>query len=378
MMNLALKSEKQIFSREILTGIKLSIELTTPIDDPRPIYIVGNFNNWRVDEERFRLKRIAQGRFSFHFPNDVALPEVLEYKYVRGGWDNQELDAFGNILQNRTVRNPNGILRDAVPRWKNYGLEFNPKYLPKKLIISDNFFSEELQNHRKITALLPYNYAYNLTRRYPVLYLHDGQNLFNEKSPFGNWEIDKKLAVLAEIGKGEIIVIAIDHTEKDRAEEFIVEPTRRFAQAKGRDYIRFVAQTVKPFIDTQLRTLTDRENTCLGGSSLGGLISIHAGLMYPEIFGKMMIFSPSFWVEQKIGFQNLPPIQNFPIKAYIYGGGEEGSNMLQNIEKFTNHIHNHGFDTSLLNIKTHLNPSGKHSEARWGEEFSAAVDWLFF
>ncbi len=377
-MNLALRSEKQNFSKEIITGIKLSVELTTPVDDPRPVYIVGNFNNWRVDEERFRMKRIAHGRFCFHFPTDVTLPEVLEYKYVRGGWENQELDEYGNMTQNRVLQTPYSIMRDVVARWKNYGLEFNPKYLPKKMVLDENFFSPELQNKRRLTALLPYNYATNTAKRYPVLYLHDGQNLFNEKSPYGNWGIDKKLAVLSEIGKGEIIVVAIDHTGSNRAEEFMIEPTRRFPNAKGRDYIHFVVQNVKPFVDNQLRTLVGRENTCLGGSSLGGLISIHAGLMYPDIFSKMMVFSPSLWVEQKMGFQNLPPVQNLSTKAYIYGGGEEGSNMLQNINKFTEHIQNNGYNMSLLNIKTHLDPKGKHSEERWGNEFSKAVNWLFY
>ena len=110
-MNLALRSEKQNFSKEIITGIKLSVELTTPVDDPRPVYIVGNFNNWRLDEERFRMKRIAHGRFSFHFPIDVTLPEVLEYKYVRGGWENQELDEYGNMTQNRVLQTPYSIMR---------------------------------------------------------------------------------------------------------------------------------------------------------------------------------------------------------------------------------------------------------------------------
>ncbi len=377
-MNLALRSEKHNFSKEIFTGIKLSVELTTPVDDPRPVFIVGNFNDWRVDEERYRMKRLAHGRFSFHFPNDTILPEVLEYKYVRGGWENQELDQFGNVVRNRVLNSTQGIMRDSVPRWKNYGLEFNPKYLPKKIVLSEGFHSESLQNKRRITALVPFNYATNTTQKYPVLYLNDGQNLFNEKSPYGNWGIDKKLAVLAEIGKGDIIVVAIDHAEKDRAQEFIVEPTRRFPIAKGRDYIQFITEHIKPFVDKQLRTLVNRENTCFGGSSLGGLIAVHAGLMFPEVFGKTMVFSPSFWVEQKMGFQNLPLVKHLPIKAYIYGGGEEGSNMFQNIKKFISHIQNHGYNTSLLTIKTHLDPYGKHTEERWGEEFALAVNWLFY
>ena len=377
-MNLALRSEKQNFSKEIITGIKLYVELTTPVDDPRPVYLVGNFNNWRVDEERFRMKRIAHGRFSFHFPTDVMLPEVLEYKYIRGGWENQELDEYGNMTQNRVLQTPYSIMRDVVVRWKNYGLEFNPKYLPKKMVLNEDFFSPELQNKRQITALLPYNYTIYTAKRYPVLYLHDGQNLFNEKSPYGNWGIDKKLAVLAEIGKGDIIVIAIDHAESNRAEEFVVNSTRRFPNARGKNYLDFIVQQVKPFVDKQLRTLVDRENTSLGGSSLGGLISIHAGVIYPEVFSKMMIFSPALWVEPKLVSQNLPPLQNFPLKVYMYGGGEEGSNMLLNINKLTDYIQKSDYIMPLINIKTHLDPKGKHTEERWGNEFSKAVNWLFY
>ena len=79
----------------------ITIELTTPVDDNRPVFIVGNFNNWSVDEQRFKLRRLSHGKFMFSFPKDMILPARLEYKYVRGGWENKELDDFGNTTENR-------------------------------------------------------------------------------------------------------------------------------------------------------------------------------------------------------------------------------------------------------------------------------------
>jgi predicted alpha/beta superfamily hydrolase len=357
----------------------LTIELTTPIDDRRPVYVVGNFNDWTTEQTRFKMTRVANGRFMLTFPSDIHLPHRLEYKYVRGGWENQELDTFGNATQNRVIENPQGFIRDFVVRWSNYGLTFSPSFLPKIQVVSPAFFSPELKKNRRVVALLPHNYDAQTEKRYPVLYLQDAQNLFDDKSPYGNWGIDKKLAVLAEQGMGDVIVIAVDHAGETRINEFL-PPTkdRQLGHSEGRKYVKFLSKTLKPHIDAQFRTLTDRLHTGIGGSSMGGLISIYAGLIYPETFGRLMIFSPSLWAVQNAPFAAIRFFKPIPTKIYAYAGGKEGATVVPNVKNFQKAIQSQGFDDTKIGFKLAVDPNGLHDEKRWGEEFPKAVEWLFF
>jgi predicted alpha/beta superfamily hydrolase len=364
----------------------LSLELTTPVDDIRPVYIVGNFNDWNVDDKRFLMRRVSRGKFVFTFPNDMLLPQTLHYKYVRGGWENKELDAFGNATTNRILENPEGAITDFVPRWNNYGLDYNPAFLPQKQLVSDAFDMPQLKKKRRVIALLPFDYDKNPQKRYPVIYLQDAQNLFNPRSPFGNWAIDKKLAVLAERGMGDIIVIAVDHGGSERVNEFLPplakqnggESPRSIGKPDGRKYVKFLATSLKAHIDATFRTLPERIHTGIGGSSMGGLISIYAGLMYPSVFGRLMVFSPSLWAMQNVQFDTIDFYQPQPTKIYAYAGEKEGSNMVPNVQRFHQSIQNRGYDSSGVNIKVTIDPQGLHTEKRWGEEFPKAMEWLFF
>ena len=357
----------------------LTLELTTPVDDRRPVYIVGNFNNWTVDESRFQMRRVSKGHFVFTFPKNLTLTQPVYYKYVRGGWENKELDAFGNSTENRVLKYLHGFVSDFVPRWSNYGLTFNPAFMPKIEIVDAAFFIPQLKKTRRVVALLPYDYHVQPEKRYPVLYLHDAQNLFDDKAPFGNWGIDKKLAILAEKGMGDIIIIAIDHGGAERVGEFLPPVNnRKLGKSTGRKYVRFIVQTLKKYIDGLFRTLPDRLHTGIGGSSMGGLITIYAALMYPSVFGRLMIFSPSLWAMQNVPFNTIHFLQPNPTKIYAYAGGMEGSSMLPNIEHFQQSLKNQGFDETKVQFKKSIDPHGLHNERRWGEEFPKAVEWLFF
>ncbi len=357
----------------------LTLELTTPIDDRRPVYVVGNFNNWITEQSRFKMQRVSAGKFIFTFPTDVPLPQRLEYKYVRGGWENKELDSFGNSTNNRVLAQPQGLVNDFVARWSNYGLTFTPSFLPKIQVVSDAFYSPELKKSRRVVALLPHDYATQTHKRYPVLYLQDAQNLFDDKAPFGNWAIDKKLAVLAEQGMGDVIIIAVDHGGVTRINEFL-PPTKntKLGASEGRKYVKFLAKTLKPYIDATFRTLTDRLHTGIGGSSMGGLVSIYGGLIHPEVFGRLMIFSPSLWAVQNAPFAAIRFFKPVPTKIYAYAGGNEEASVVPNIKNFQKTIQSQGFDNSKIGFKLAVDPYGLHNERRWGEEFPKAVEWLFF
>lgn len=352
-------------------------ELQTNVEEgDRAIYLAGNFNDWNSRDEQFKMNRIRPGHYELCVSLDDQLPAILEYKYLRGGWDEVELDQYGNEVGNRLVATEAGKVKDAVSRWKSSGHTYRKKYLPQIRIISEAFEIPQLIKTRRIAALLPYDY-YLSRKRYPVLYLQDGQNLFDDYAPFGSWGVDKKLAVMAERGTNEVIIIAIDHAEHERIEEFTPSYRTRLGVGQGKKYVSFLADTLKPYVDRHFRTLPQRENTGIGGSSMGGLISIYAGLMYPAVYSKLMIFSPSLWVAPNIHFHGIKFGEVNPTKVYLYGGGAEGANVIPNIQKLKAALEKQG-QGSNMQFELAIDPRGEHNEKRWGEEFPRAVEWLFY
>lgn len=355
----------------------LTFDLFTPDDDTRPVFLTGNFNNWITRDERFKMLKIKDGHYQYTL--EKLLPEhaPLEYKYVKGGWEAEELGHDGQPSTNRRMEVPRGKVSDVVPRWKQHAGWYDPQFYPDIQIVSKRFNAPQLRRRRRISVLLPWDYDASPERRYPVLYLQDGQNLFEDDAPFGTWGVDKQLAALAQQGKGEFIVVAIDHGGRERIKEFSPYDSQKWGAGLGRDYARFLAETLKPHIDKQFRTLPDREHTAIGGSSMGGLISIYAGLMFPDVFSKFMIFSPSLWVSPKLYFEPVHFSKIAYTKIYLYAGGKEGAAMVANANRFKENIERRGYDPAKLQFRLEVDPEGRHNEARWGQEFPKAAEWLF-
>lgn len=367
-----------IFTKEFnnsKTNTELHIILTTDEDDFRPIYITGNFNDWCTQDKLFMMERIGKNSYHYKFPHDFDYPSELLYKFTKGDWGDVEIDTEGNATENRSTIKHRGIQNEHVVRWKKNELSFKQNYLPQVLLISDEFEIPQLNKTRKIWALLPHDYDAT-NENYPVLYLHDAQNLFNEESQFGNWEIDKKLALMSEYKIGKIIVIAIEHAEEERIQEYNVGKTI-LGKGQGKKYIRFVTNTLKPFVDSNFRTKKEREYTGIGGSSMGGLVSVFCGLMHPEIYGKLMIFSPSLWVVPKLKIASEDMITE-DTKIYLYAGGDESETMIEHVNKFKNNMTASEFVKDKIRINMIINMEGKHNEKYWGEEFPKAIEWLFF
>ncbi|MFV8327015.1 alpha/beta hydrolase [Flavobacterium sp. ZS1P14] len=353
----------------------LHIILTTDEDDARPVYISGNFNTWRTQEKGFMMEKISIGLYHYKFRHDFDYPVELLYKFTKGDWSEVEIDSDGNRTENRSTRNHTGVQKEHVSRWRKNWLPFKQSFLPQVQLISDEFIIPQLSKTRKIWALLPHDYD-NSSESYPVMYLQDAQNLFNESAEFGNWEIDKKLAVMSEYKIGKIIIIAIEHAKEDRIKEYNVGKTV-LGKGQGKKYIRFVTDTLKPYVDRNFRTKKEREFTGIGGSSMGGLISIFSGLRNPEVYGKLMIFSPSLWVVPELKI-NAEKANSADTKMYLYAGGDESATMIEQVKKFQHDLISSEFVKNKSKINLSINRQGKHSETYWSDEFPKAVEWLFF
>jgi len=187
------------------------------------------------------------------------------------------------------------------------------------------------------------------------------------------------MAILSEQGMGDLIVVAIDHAETDRIAEFTPSQKTKLGVGDGKKYVKFLAKTLKPYIDSKFRTLTGPEHTGIGGSSMGGLISAYAGKVYPEIYSKWLIFSPSLWVAPELSYPAETFQYEFKRRVYLYAGGKESKNLLSLVEGLADSIQRSSRkEIQQTSLHFNIRPEGEHNEYFWGQEFCLAVEWLFF
>lgn len=248
---------------------------------------------------------------------------------------------------------------------------------PNIFTIEQDYEIPQLGVHRRISALLPHDYEES-ERTYPVLNLQDGQNLFNPNAPYGDWAIDKSLTQLAEAGLKDLIIIAIDHGEQERVYEYSPYENPLFGEGKGDAYLDFICETLIPYVNKKFRVKTGYENTGIGGSSMGGLISLYAGLRYPDVFGGMMVFSPSLWISPMIFNHAHDFDTNSKSALYLYAGGMESKNHIPNIKKLDTVLSPKYADAMYGRYKCSIYEKGQHGEYYWAHEFPKAIKWLYF
>ena len=236
-----------------------------------------------------------------------------------------------------------------------------------------------LDRQRTLRVYLPPAYG-DTGRRFQVLYMHDGQNLFDDATSYaGEWGVDESLDALAKSHGLEVIVVGIDNGQEQRMSELNPWPGLmfriRFGPAEGEKYMDFVVEVVKPWIDARYRTLPDRANTAIMGSSMGGLISDYAIHRYPQVFSKAGIFSPSYWVsDDAYEFAWQKPLPR-DARVALLAGGKEGGDTVEDLERMAAVLRGNGLGSDRLSVK--VLPDGEHNENFWRQEFPAAVAWLF-
>lgn len=236
-----------------------------------------------------------------------------------------------------------------------------------------------LNRQRQLRIYLPPGYAASSDKRYPVLYMHDGQNLFDAATGYaGEWRVDESLNALAGTNKLELIVVGIDNGQDKRMTELNpwINPDPKFGAPEGDAYLDFIVKVVKPLIDQQYRTQPDRAHTGIMGSSMGGLISHYAISQYPAVFGVAGVFSPSYWAGGAAGlehFASKPAATD--ARLYLLMGEQEGGDMVSNVEKVNAALLRGGHPPANLSLK--ITPGAGHNEAFWASEFERAVLWMF-
>jgi predicted alpha/beta superfamily hydrolase len=357
-----------------LTITLTSIPSNTPVSDQ--IYICGSFNNWAVGSANSILQVQTNGTRKITLTN---VSGTIEFKFNRGNWDTPEGTAQGGFIPNRTYNTANGSsLNLTIAGWEDLPVSGTSTAIGNVQILSTNFNMPQLNRNRKIWLYLPSDYNTATTKNYPVIYMHDAQNLFDQNTSFsGEWQVDETLAALQSQGNYGAIVVGIDNGGSERINEYSPWVNTQYGGGQGDEYIDFIKNTLKPYIDANFRTKTDAQNTALFGSSMGGLISLYGVATYPSTFGKAGIFSPSIWFARTdvMNYINGKNFTSTPLRLYFLGGTTESTTLVSDMQAARNAFISKGVVAQEAKLLTHTD--GAHSEWYWRREFGAAYTFLF-
>lgn len=339
------------------------------------IYIAGNFNLWNPADKSYQLIPDKNGnlKISLSLP-----PGNYEYKFTRGSWEKVETDSVGKGIANRTFHlNSDTAIRIKILGWND---DFKTNYISQERkhtasvnvkIMDTAYYIPQLKRKRRIWIYLPPDYAKS-KKNYPVLYMHDGQNLFDNATSYaGEWGVDEYLDSIFKKGKKEVIVIGIDNGLSKRMNEYNPWKFQNYGKGEGNKYVDFLVKNLKPFVDQHYRTLKNKQNTFIAGSSMGGLISLYAVLKYPKVFGGAGIFSPAFWTASGMDSTVIADAKKMNSRLFFYAGGKEGDSMIPDMKRIEKEIKSR----SSSPIKEIIDPNAQHNEAAWRKYFPDFYEW---
>ncbi len=354
-----------------LTITVTSIPATTPPGEA--IYVAGNFNGWNPGLPEYVLTDHQNGTYSITFS---PAPGLLEFKFTRGSWANVEGNAEGKFRPNRTYTYNGGVQNTSMTI---AGWEDNPGGVhtteDNVAILDEDFFIPQLNRSRRVWLYLPPDYATS-AKRYPVIYMQDGQNLFDVLTSFaGEWKVDESMNDLFAAGDYGAIVVGVDNGGGERINEYSPWVNPNYGGGDGEAYAAFLANTLKPFIDSSYRTLPGREYTAIAGSSLGANISMYTAIEYQDVFSKVGIFSPAFWFSDSSYVHLAAKGISQDLRVYFVAGQNESATNITDMMEMYDALVDAGQEESEMYFLSE--PDGAHSEWFWAREYPDGYEWLF-
>jgi predicted alpha/beta superfamily hydrolase len=362
----------------------VQVPASTPAE--ATLWLAGNhaeLGQWKG--QGLKLTRALEGRHAA----SLTLPAgtALEYKVTRGSWESVEKGTSGEELPNRTFRMGSRSERVSltVSRWA----DTSPVPPPSATLTGNvrhlrNVASRHLPRARDIIVWLPPDYDANPTRRYPVLYMHDGQNLMDASTSFsGEWHVDETAQRLVRAGQVEPLIIVGVYNTEDRFSEYtqVVDPEYpQYGGGKADAYGRFLVEELKPLIDKTFRTRTKPQDTGLAGSSLGGLVTMHLGIAHSNVFRRLGVISPSvFWGGKDIVSRVKGLRRKQPLRIWVDIGTEEWRGSQETVEDarlLRDALRAKGWvpgkDLRYVEV-----PGAVHTESAWAERFGDTLKYLY-
>jgi len=358
------------------------------------IYISGNhklLGGWKGGE----VELVKLAPYTYQFSANIDSETKLEFKFTRGSFSTVEKDPEGFEMQNRVLmvcpQSYNKITCE-ISSWAdiktaNDTLEAFSKAGHEVLNIIGNyeliknFKSEYLSHTRSVAVYLPdgYNDSGSGKKRYPVLYMHDGNNLFDPYISHldCDWGLDETIHKLASSHQiNDIIVVAIYNTP-DRANEYTPFRSEEYGGGGGESYSKFIIDELKPYIDDRFRTLKTARDTAIGGASFGGIISLYIGLSHPEVFSSMIAISPSlWWADGELArWAAARKINLKKTKIWVDMGLIEGDEALRHSRNFAEEMRKAFPD--FANFRYEEFPNAPHNAVAWGKRFHLPLSFIF-
>ncbi len=353
--------------------VKLILKDRPGLHRQEQVYAAGSFNGWNPGSEQHKF----ENKGDTIQLNLLLQPSVYEFKCTRGNWQKTEGGTNGSNISNRTITvQTDTVFYISIGAWMDDAGAPPPRKSTASAnvsILSESFFMPQLNRYRRIWLYLPAGYAAG-NKRYPVLYMQDGQNLFDElTAPYGEWGLDECLDSMVKKGSNGSIVVGIDHGGDKRMTEYNPYSFRNFGEGEGSSYVDFLANTLKPYIDKNYRTLAGKENTTVAGSSMGGLIATYAVLKYPQVFGGAGIFSPAYWTAPQFEtfIDSLPGKIN--ARLFFYAGEQESTEMVADMERIADKL---ALKSDYF-IYSVVDSDGKHNEPTWRKWLPVFYQWMF-
>jgi metallo-beta-lactamase class B len=360
-------------NQETILAQVLRIEIASkPLKHPEDtLFIAGSFNNWQPSLLPYRFLKSEKGVEYIELKGLQS--GIIEFKITRGNWSKTESNSKGQSINNRVFHvKSDTLIHIDVEGW----IDDFPSRPPvttksKQVFFMDTaFYMPQLQRTRRIWVYLPEEY-FSTKKRFPVMYMHDGQNLFDARTAaFGEWGVDEMMDSLRT--SHQCIIVGIDHGERFRLIEYNPFDSR-FGKGEGDAYVDFIVQTLKPYIDSLYKTRPGRESTFISGSSMGGLISFYAVLKYPMVFGGAGIFSPSFWIAPSLINEIEKRKSAVQPALYFVCGEQESNTMVADVKKIYNELQRNQYKKLFLKIV----PQGRHQEQFWQQEMYECYRWLY-
>ena len=357
------------FCHAQLTLVLRELPSETPLSTP--IYVAGSFNDWQTGDPAYALQRDEEGIYRLNLFPPIG---QLEFKFTRGPWWTVEGDAEGRYRPNRS------LFYDGLPQtvelridsWEDTEQYGQSTAAPNVHLISNAFRIPQLDRLRRIWIYLPPDYDHS-SERYPVLYMHDAQNLFDRQTSFsGEWQVDESLN---QEDLPKLIVVGIDNGGEHRLDEYNPWTHPKYGGGEGDEFAAFVVETLKPYVDRHYRTRPGREDTGIMGSSMGGLIAHYTAFAYPQVFGRVGIFSPSYWLADGVYQQVSEAGHADGQTVYFIAGANESSTLQAELQRMESLLRQAGYPAEDLHLRFH--PDGAHAEWYWAREFPGAVFWLY-
>lgn len=352
-------------------GISVTFEMTSASLSPDVnVYITGGteeLGGWNPRAVQMEYKGEHQWIKEITFKT----PLTIEYKYTLGTWEREGAFADGSSLPNFSITpGTDTVIRDRIESWT----AGDPQPTPATTVTGETRIHRGIQSEglppRDIIVWLPEGYEKEPDRRYPVIYMHDGQNVFDAStSAFGTeWQVDECLdSLIRQKVIPPVIAVGIYNT-RWRTAEYTPGDT-------GTIYMDFVANTLKPFIDSAYRTRPEPEHTITGGASAGGLIAFMLAWEHPEAFSKAICMSSAFKIKaiDYVKTVSESGTVNRNLYFYIYIGGVDLESRLRpGNDEMIEAIENKGLKNKL-NYTYVVDDKGRHSEATWAMQFPNAM-----